>query len=460
LVTTPSIRFFRSPTGHRVAYALHGRGPALVCTGWWVSHVEEDWKHEGFRRFFCRLGEHFSVYRYDRPGTGLSDRERDRVALEDEVATIEALFEHEHISRASLFGLSCGGPTALAFAHLHPEQIDRIALFGSFARGDSVAPAKVREAVQQLVRVSWGLGAKVLTDLLDPHLNATERKALTSTQRASASPEMAAELLRLTFEADVRGDVDGLEIPVLVAHRRGDRTIPFEAGRELAAVIPGATLCSLEGDAHVPWHGDGDAAADAILAFLRPGAVTETADAGPREPSFVREGEVFRITFGGETAHLKASRGLADLALLLAHPGREFHARTLHQGVDPNAPLDPRGASDDDVLDPQALAAYRARLAELDSQLEAGSISEASVHDERQAIARELRAAVGLGGRRSKLDPTSERARKAVSARIRAAITKVTEGHAAAGLHLAQSITTGTFCVYEPAEAVSWTVIP
>jgi hypothetical protein len=72
---TQTVRFIRDANGARVAYATVGEGPLILCPAWWVSHVERDWEHPGFRHFFTRLAEGFRVVRYDRPGSGLSDRD-------------------------------------------------------------------------------------------------------------------------------------------------------------------------------------------------------------------------------------------------------------------------------------------------------------------------------------------------------------------------------------------------
>src|SRR3977135_1118154 len=73
--TVQVVRFLRDTSGARVAYAMVGDGPLVLCPAWWVSHVERDWEHPGFRHFFTRLADGFRVVRYDRPGTGLSDRD-------------------------------------------------------------------------------------------------------------------------------------------------------------------------------------------------------------------------------------------------------------------------------------------------------------------------------------------------------------------------------------------------
>ncbi len=74
----------------RAAFATCGSGPVLVFPSWWASHVEQDWGWDDFRAFVQRLARDHTVVRYDRLGTGLSDRDRPSgvppVALE--VATL------------------------------------------------------------------------------------------------------------------------------------------------------------------------------------------------------------------------------------------------------------------------------------------------------------------------------------------------------------------------------------
>ncbi len=455
----PTIRFFKGPTGHRVAYAEHGTGPALVCSAWWVSHLEEDWKQEGFRKFFEGLGEHFTVYRYDRAGSGLSDRERERVEPADEVATLAALIDHLALERLSLFGLTCACPPALDFAARQPERVDKLILFGSYLRGPEVAPPNVQEALSQIVRVHWGMGAKLLTDLLDPDVDGSERKEMCRVQRMSASSEMAALLLKLTFESDVSELAPSVRTPALVLHRKGDRTIPFAAGREMAATLPNATFQPLEGSAHVPWAGDVDAALEAMLRFF-----DHTSSSPPPTPTeqtasgcaLHRTGDVWMLTFDGVSVHLKHARGLSDLATLLTNPSQDIPADSLWTGDDTAGPL---AQTDDPILDHTALQTYRERLRALEDELASTDGPRAdALLDEREALSRELRAALGLGGRRRELDSSSERARKAVTARLRASIEKISQALPAAGAHLTTTITTGTFCSYRPPEGMHWDV--
>ena len=440
-----------------MAYALHGEGPPLVCTAWWVSHLEDDWADPGYQRFFESLGRHHTVLRYDRPGAGLSDRTRERFDLETEVGVLRSLVDEVGFERMSVLGVSCAGPPSVRLALQIPERVERLVFFGSYLRGSDVGTPEVRNAVQALVRASWGMGSRALTDLFVPDLDAEARERLGEVQRSSASAEMASRLLGLTYAAEVEAEAPKVHVSSLVLHRRGDRAIPFSAGRELAASLPNARLESLEGAAHVPWFGDVDAALDAILSFTRPGvAGRETSEDGrPAEDrSLVREGDLWRLTWEGKSVHLPHARGLEDLAILLSRPGEEVHAAILWSGE--GAQLSVGGS--DPVVDDEALADYRERLRELDGELEeADAMNQLgraeALRREREMLAAELRSAVGLGGRKRQHKELSERARKAVSSRIRAVLKKIFEVHETLGEHLKSSLVTGTYCCYSPGDA-------
>ncbi|HZQ86634.1 MAG TPA: AAA family ATPase [Acidimicrobiales bacterium] len=173
---------------------------------------------------------------------------------------------------------------------------------------------------------------------------------------------------------------------------------------------------------------------------------------GPRGV-FRQGGDVWTLSFDDVTVHLKDAKGLRDLAVLLASPGVDVHATELLGSAD-------RGGADA-VLDDTARDAYRRRLSELEADV---AEAEADHDDERAARAKaerdtvvdELSAAFGLGGRARTLGDPAERARKAVTARVRDAVTKITDQHPSLGAHLTASIATGTFCCYRPRQPVTW----
>src|SRR5215472_9700007 len=80
--------------------------------------------------------------------------------------------------------------------------------------------------------------------------------------------EIVDKLLPLWWNTDVRDLLPRVSVPTLVIHYRDDRFIPFEAGRELAAGIPGARLVPLEGDAHFFFFSDTRPLRRVIAEFL------------------------------------------------------------------------------------------------------------------------------------------------------------------------------------------------
>jgi pimeloyl-ACP methyl ester carboxylesterase len=203
-----------------------------------------------------------------RPGAGLSDRKRHDVQMGSEASTLSELVDHLGLARFHVFAVSCAGPPTLAYAATHPERIDRLVFFGSFLRGEDVGPTGVKEAMQSLVRAHWGIGSRMITNLFAPDLAGPEVERLSRNNRRAASPEMAARLLALSFESNAAEVAAEVKAKALVIHREGDKTVRFDAGRELAAALPNADLLRLEGNAHVPWLGDVDPVVDAVLGFL------------------------------------------------------------------------------------------------------------------------------------------------------------------------------------------------
>jgi tetratricopeptide (TPR) repeat protein len=178
------------------------------------------------------------------------------------------------------------------------------------------------------------------------------------------------------------------------------------------------------------------------------------ATAAPERCVFRRDGDVWTIVYRGIESHLPDAKGLRDLAVLLANPGESVHAVELQTGHPPHT-----GA--DEVLDDRAKAAYRRRLAELESDIDDAEADDDTyraekARAEREALISELSAAVGLGGRDRRLGDESERSRKAVTARIRDAISRIRRTNPALGEHLRTAVQTGTWCTYAPQERIRW----
>jgi PAS domain S-box-containing protein len=218
-----------------------------------------------------------------------------------------------------------------------------------------------------------------------------------------------------------------------------------------------------------------------------PSAVAEASgDAVALQPrGTVREGCIFRreggywtIAFEGPVFRLQNSKGLGYLALLLAHPGREFHVLQLLAAVNESGgdaqpvgwdadtvALVGRGDDGGAVLDAQARTAYKLRLQELEEEEEEAT----AFHDlERAARARaetdmvkeQLVGALGLSGRSRRANSDVERARVNLTKRIWAAVAALGDHDPKLEHHLRSAVRTGTFCSYDPdpARGLTWTL--
>ena len=218
----------------------------------------------------------------------------------------------------------------------------------------------------------------------------------------------------------------------------------------------------------------------ATLGEVQPGqggvvSLHEPVPATPVAAQMQREGDVWTFRFDGHSSHIRDSRGVRCLAVLLANPGVEIHSLEL-AGSAPDAVakvraghgegLSATGDSDAGAaLDAKAKAAYRHKVEELREEIEeAESFNDpervARAREEMEFVAHELAGAVGLGGRDRKAHSNAERARVAVTKAVRATLKRIDEMDSNLGQELAATIRTGTFCSYEPdrRHPVSWEV--
>jgi len=247
--------------GRRVAFDVWGEGPVLVAPAWWVSHLEVDANDPRFTRFWGGVSDGHTLVRYDRVGAGLSDRamEPGDFTLDAEVECLHALLDRLTVARVSLFGGSSGGCTAIAFAARYPERVERLVLYGTFARGSDLAPPDVRAAVVAAVRSHWGLGSRLLAQIFLGERAEGDHERFARLQREAAEAETAARLLEFVYGIDVSGDLARIAAPsTVVVHRRRDRAVPYALGRELAAALPQAVFVPLPGSSHLPWYEDPD----------------------------------------------------------------------------------------------------------------------------------------------------------------------------------------------------------
>jgi class 3 adenylate cyclase len=246
------IRFCTTSDGVRIAYATVGEGPPLVMVRGWISHLELDWENPATRSAYEALAEHVLVVRYDKRGTGLSDRDVTDFSLDARLRDLEAVVEALKLRRFALQGYSEGGPVAIAYAARYARRVSQLILYGTYARGAALGKKETREALLGLVQAEWGLGSETIANIFVPGASPEERAGFVTYQREAAHRGAATAMLKANFEVDVSQLLPQIKARTLVIHARGDRAIPFEQGREVASGIPNARFLPIESDRHAP----------------------------------------------------------------------------------------------------------------------------------------------------------------------------------------------------------------
>jgi pimeloyl-ACP methyl ester carboxylesterase len=258
-----------------IAYQVMGNGPLdLVLVPGFVSHLELQLEDPRPIRFFERLSSFCRLIRFDKRGTGLSDRTGAIPTLEERMDDVRAVMDAVGSKRAALLGLSEGGSMSVLFAATHPKRTSALILYGAMAR-PAWAPDypwgtrdQDHSTVLRLIEKHWGKGRSV--QVYAPSLAGNDEYVRWTGrhERAAASPGAALGLVQLNHEIDVRHVLPTISIPTLVLHRTGDIPVPVEHGRYLAEHIPGAKYLELPGDDHMPWAGDVDSLCDEVQGFL------------------------------------------------------------------------------------------------------------------------------------------------------------------------------------------------
>jgi predicted ATPase len=180
--------------------------------------------------------------------------------------------------------------------------------------------------------------------------------------------------------------------------------------------------------------------------------------ADPASAVFRRAGDLWEIGFSGATVHIAHTKGMEDLAVLLAQPGREIHCVELA-----GATVDQ--ADTGEVIDATARRQYENRIRELQAEIDEAEANNdharvEAAQTEFNAIVEHLTAALGLSGKARRSGGSAERARSTVTHRMRTAVRRIADANPQAGRHLEHSLTTGVYCRYQPEQPVTWLLAP
>jgi hypothetical protein len=168
---------------------------------------------------------------------------------------------------------------------------------------------------------------------------------------------------------------------------------------------------------------------------------------------FIGNGSLWEWSFEGQQGYLPEVKGFQDILKMITHPGQLFHCTELMDAV-----VIERGER---LLDAEAKRQYQMKIREIHSEISDAEscndyVRSAALHQEYDTLVDHLSKSLGIRGAAREAGNTVERARSAITWRIRSAISKLEKVSPGMGKHLSNSIKTGTFCAYSPEQTIAW----
>ncbi|MFT7594938.1 MAG: pimeloyl-ACP methyl ester carboxylesterase [Paracoccaceae bacterium] len=253
------VEFCIAPDGAQLAYATIGQGPAVLKAPNWLNHLEYDWSSPIWGPLMQDISRQNHLVRFDQRGNGLSDWHPPEISEAAMLQDMETVVAATGIDKFAIFAASQGSAFAVRYAAEHPDRVSCIVILGEFVRGalkrGEPDQAAMHEAMTGILRHGWGSTnpayRNMFTESLMPDATAAQKSGFDELQRVATSPENAARINDMNAEVDVTELARQLTVPVLVMHSQGDKRIPLEEGRRMAALIPGARFQTLPGNNHM-----------------------------------------------------------------------------------------------------------------------------------------------------------------------------------------------------------------
>jgi len=238
----------------QVAYQVSGSGPVdLVWAPGTASHLDLDWELPSKVRYIERLSAFSRLIRFDKRGTGLSDRVTEAATLEERTDDIRAVMDGAGSEQAFVFGVSEGANMACLFAATYPQRTRGLLIWGGQARWVRTKDypwgptpeedaAMIDDLAEHGVTMTYLTGGGAGAPADAPWLDFLVRYL-----RAGASPSAFAALERMNSQVDVRDILPTISVPTLVMNATEDSVADVDAARDMASRIPGATFESFPG---------------------------------------------------------------------------------------------------------------------------------------------------------------------------------------------------------------------
>ena len=256
-----TIRFCNAVDGTRIAYSLAGQGVPVVKSCMWLNDIESEVASPVWAHWISLLNAGHEFVAHDLRGCGLSDRLVADTSLQAWVGDIEAVVGATALDRFVLVGLSQGAAIAVEYAARHPDQVAGLILCGGYTQGlhrraSSEAEREIGEALAKMMEFGWGTDnpafRQIFSSRFFPDGSAEQIGWMNAQMKACTTPAMSARILRACYDIDVAASASKVVCPTLVLHSKQDAVVPFEAGRVMAGLIPGARFVPLDSRSHLP----------------------------------------------------------------------------------------------------------------------------------------------------------------------------------------------------------------
>jgi len=223
-----------------------------------------------FDRIVPELARSHRVIVPELPGFGASKAVRGGLAaVTDRMA--EAVEDAGRGQETILLGNGYGGFVALQMAIRHPGIADRLVL----ADCGAAFSESGRQAFRNMAAAAGAKGLSAITDvamrrLFAPEFQAAHPDLMRDRREAflKTDPEVLQQACAALAELDLRAELSGVTVPVLVLVGEHDEATPPPMSRELAALLPNARLKVISGCAHVPQLQAPEVFLEAIAGFL------------------------------------------------------------------------------------------------------------------------------------------------------------------------------------------------
>jgi pimeloyl-ACP methyl ester carboxylesterase/class 3 adenylate cyclase len=274
-VEVPDVQYAKSGDVN-IAYQVTGEGPIdLVFVPGFVTHLELHWTMPSFSSFLERLSSFSRLIRFDKRGTGMSDRVSGAPTLEARMDDVRAVMDAVGSRRAAFYGLSEGAAMSILFAATYPERTAALVVRSAFPRRmwapdypwgrteeeyerELERDLRIFGSRQQAREAVRGLG----------RFNDTEVEAFLQMLRFGSSPGALEALQRMNKEIDVRHVLPSVHVPTLILHGSEDSIVPLEVARYVGSRIPTARVVEIPGVGHLAFGTGADLIAAEIERFL------------------------------------------------------------------------------------------------------------------------------------------------------------------------------------------------